>query len=610
MSQNDSDDVRSAAQLLITNARHGNAYHMPYDMSRPHSINLFTEEFLGGYMQDGRMSVVRRFFCLFVTFDLVFVSLLWLICIVIGGDNIFQAFQKQVINYTIYTSLFDVVATALCRFIVLIFFYAMLYINHWSIIALSTSASCVFLISKVFFYDWVHSKQQVFEVILIITSFILAWGEAWFLDCRVIPQERHARRYFTTATANDRTALTQPTILTERERAPQSVTDFYSPLDTAHHSDEEEEQDEEYNQMGLDCLRKAFELIESTDWKVEKVTPKGDTIHSTQREKIGKIYKLTARLKYPAKALMEELFYRIEDVPKWNPALLESKIVRKINSYTDITYQVSIGGGGGMVKSRDFVNLRSCRLISNGKICDDDEAAKLSSDDDDDNSLNRSCEGSVTTLSDNESQTPQTGSVGSYRTRFLGRGSFQQIEPSVATAPTTPYDTLSKSLGAKSLGAAINFNVEPPPLDDEFEDAKEEVDNAQVTTKDALTPPDAMVGKTKNRVWMSSAISVEYPAVPVTTKYTRGENIVSGFAFREIIGKSDSCILEWVLCLDLKGYIPRYVLDAVSAAAGRNGEIDYYTKAYLPLQALTSSMVDYMTYLRKHINELRQRRRR
>lgn len=44
---------------------------------------------------------------------------------------------------------------------------------------------------------------------------------------------------------------------------------------------------------------------------------------------------------------------------------------------------------------------------------------------------------------------------------------------------------------------------------------------------------------------------------------------MSGFAFREIIGKSDSCILEWVLCLDLKGYIPRYVLDAVSKMRGR-----------------------------------------
>ncbi|EDW02245.1 steroidogenic acute regulatory protein-like [Drosophila grimshawi] len=585
MSQTDSDDVRSTAQLLITNARHGaNPHmHMPYSMSQPHSINWLTEEFLGGYAQDGRMSVVRRFFCLFVTFDLVFVSLLWLICIVIGGDNIFQAFQKQIMHYTIYTSLFDIVATAICRFIILIFFYAMLYINHWSIIALSTSGSCLFLITKVFFYDWVHSKQQVFDVIIILMSFILAWGEAWFLDCRVIPQERHARRYFLAANTNDRTTLTQPTILSERERPPQSVTDFYSPLDTAHQSDEEGEEDEEYNQMGLDCLLKAYELIESTDWKMEKVTPKGDTIHSTQRDKTGKIYKLTGRLKYPAKALMEELFYRIEDAPKWTPTLLESKIVRKINSYTDITYQVSVGGGGGMVKSRDFVNLRSCRLIYNGKICDEDEAAKLSSDDEDDNSLNRSCEGSVTTLSDNESQTPKAGSY------FLGHSSLPPADGASATAPTTPYDTLSKSLGAKGLGAALSFNVEPPPLDDAFEDAKDNIDDAQRTSeKSTQHLPEGSVGKTNNKVWMSAAISVEYGAVPITTKYTRGENIVSGFAFREIIGKSDCCILEWVLCLDLKGYIPRYVLDA----------------------ALTSTMVDYMKYLRKHINELRKRRRR
>lgn len=106
MSQTDPNDVRSAAQLILTNARQGNNAYMQYDMSkwlggkilssffkfdfvpaRAHSINLITEDFLAGYMQDGRMSVVRRFFCLFVTFDLVFVSLLWLICIVVRISN-------------------------------------------------------------------------------------------------------------------------------------------------------------------------------------------------------------------------------------------------------------------------------------------------------------------------------------------------------------------------------------------------------------------------------------------------------------------------------------------------------------------------------------------
>ncbi|XP_033153080.1 steroidogenic acute regulatory protein-like isoform X2 [Drosophila mauritiana] len=333
--------------------------------------------------------------------------------------------------------------------------------------------------------------------------------------------------------------------------------------------------DDEYTQMGLDCLRKAYEIIESSDWKVEKVTQKGDTIHSTQRDKIGKIYKLTARIKYPAKALMEDLFYRIEDCPKWNPALLESKIVRKINSYTDITYQVSVGGGGGMVKSRDFVNLRSCRLFYNGQICDDDETAQLSSDDGN-ISLNRSCEGSVSTISDGDSNTPLLpSSVSSCKATF----------PSSSKGAAMPFDTLGNSLGAKSLGPIVNFDEEPPPLDqDEFEDAKDKVDGEA----NNMTKPNVpSVGKTKDKVWVTSAISVQYAAVPPSPKYTRGQNIVSGFAFREIVGKSDSCIVEWVLCLDLKGYIPRYVLDA----------------------ALTSSMTDYIGNLRKHVNELRQRGR-
>lgn len=93
-------------------------------------------------MQDGRMSVVRRFFCLFVTFDLVFISLLWIICAVITGDNIYDALRAQVLHYSIYTSLFDIVMAAVVRFVVLVLFYGLLYINHWSIIAVSFSFIC------------------------------------------------------------------------------------------------------------------------------------------------------------------------------------------------------------------------------------------------------------------------------------------------------------------------------------------------------------------------------------------------------------------------------------------------------------------------------------
>lgn len=58
--------------------------------ARMNFLNFITEEYIAGFTQDGQMSNVRRFFCLFVTFDLFFISLLWLIQIMVREMNIFR----------------------------------------------------------------------------------------------------------------------------------------------------------------------------------------------------------------------------------------------------------------------------------------------------------------------------------------------------------------------------------------------------------------------------------------------------------------------------------------------------------------------------------------
>lgn len=183
------------------------------------------------------MSVVRRFFCLFVTFDLVFVGLLWVICVVINGENVYQALQDQILRYNIETSLFDVVGAAAVRFILLIFFYGILKINHWIIIALTTSLSCGFLIVKVFYFIW-PSNQPVFQVLLIICSFVISWFECWFMDSRLIPQEEYSRtllRYLNSP-ADSRTPLL-PHFLHSLQagsiiQGPESSRNFYSPVES------------------------------------------------------------------------------------------------------------------------------------------------------------------------------------------------------------------------------------------------------------------------------------------------------------------------------------------------------------------------------------------
>lgn len=133
-----------------------------FSAPQSHSINMFSEDFIAGYMHDGRMSVVRRFFCLFVTFDLVFISLLWVICIVIKGANIKESLENEIIHYDIQKSLFDIVALASSRFLILILFYALCYVSHWFIIAVSTSCSCAFLIYKVFVFDVSENFRKYF----------------------------------------------------------------------------------------------------------------------------------------------------------------------------------------------------------------------------------------------------------------------------------------------------------------------------------------------------------------------------------------------------------------------------------------------------------------
>lgn len=80
---------------------------------------------------------------------------------------------------------------------------------------------------------------------------------------------------------------------------------------------------------------------------------------------------LQALVNVKPRVLLDELFYRVENIPKWDKALLDSQRLEIINDHTDITYQISAKAAGGIVASRDFISLRiwnvkeDCYLIAN-----------------------------------------------------------------------------------------------------------------------------------------------------------------------------------------------------------------------------------------------------
>ncbi|KAM4688700.1 STARD3 N-terminal-like protein [Discoglossus pictus] len=183
------------------------------------------------------ISDVRRTFCLFTTFDLLFVTLLWIIELNVNG-GIMTRLQNEVLQYDYYYSFFDIFVLAFFRFNVLILAYAIFRLRHWWPVAVTTAITCAFLLVKV-----ILSKlfsQGAFGYVLPIMSFILAWIEAWFLDFKVLPQEaEEENRLLMIRSVSERASLLPP--------PPMSEGQFYSPPESIADSDEEyeEKQDSE-----------------------------------------------------------------------------------------------------------------------------------------------------------------------------------------------------------------------------------------------------------------------------------------------------------------------------------------------------------------------------
>uniref|UniRef100_A0A8C4WW20 MENTAL domain-containing protein n=1 Tax=Eptatretus burgeri TaxID=7764 RepID=A0A8C4WW20_EPTBU len=133
-----------------------------------------------------RVSDVRRTFLLFVTFDVLFISLLWIVELNIGNglkDNII----REVTHYNFKNSLFDIFCLAVARSTLLLLAYALFNLRHWWMVAVTTFCSSAFLLAKV-----IMSKllaQGAMGCVLPIISFLVAWLETWFLDFKVLPQE-------------------------------------------------------------------------------------------------------------------------------------------------------------------------------------------------------------------------------------------------------------------------------------------------------------------------------------------------------------------------------------------------------------------------------------
>ncbi|NXP20714.1 STAR3 protein, partial [Scytalopus superciliaris] len=321
------------------------------------------------------ISDVRRTFCLFVTFDLLFISLLWIIELN-TKDGIQQNLRSEIINYKFKTSFFDIFLLALFRFVVLLLGYAIVRLRHWWVIAITTLVSSAFLIVKVILSELL--AKGAFGYLLPIVSFVIAWLETWFLDFKVLTQEAEEERWFLAAQAAASRPLLYPRALSEGQ--------FYSPPESFAGSDNESDeegtgrkalttQEKEYVRQGKEAMEVVDQILaQEENWKFEKNNASvdfGDVVYTFEIPFHGKTFILKAFLQCSPEMVYQEVILQPEKMILWNRTVAACQILQRIEDNTIVSYDVAAGAAGGVVSPRDFVNVRRIerrrdRYVSSG----------------------------------------------------------------------------------------------------------------------------------------------------------------------------------------------------------------------------------------------------
>lgn len=123
---------------------------------------------------------------------------------------------------------------------------------------------------------------------------------------------------------------------------------------------------DEYKSMAEESLQNAYKTINLPNWKLEKRgSHKGDIVESKQTEQFGKVYRFSGVVDCPAKFLFEEFKNNLTKLPEWNPTILKSELIKEVGPGVDLSYQVTAGGGRGIIAPRDFIILRRSAALSN-----------------------------------------------------------------------------------------------------------------------------------------------------------------------------------------------------------------------------------------------------
>ncbi|XP_054238711.1 steroidogenic acute regulatory protein, mitochondrial-like [Indicator indicator] len=114
-----------------------------------------------------------------------------------------------------------------------------------------------------------------------------------------------------------------------------------------------------YSTQGERALQQALSILQRhTSWQAEVMMEAGTTVTSAALPGLGKLFRAEVVLAVPVAQLHQELFERIEQMPRWNPTLSQVKVLQHVGRDTLVTHEVAAPSRGNLVGQRDFVSVR------------------------------------------------------------------------------------------------------------------------------------------------------------------------------------------------------------------------------------------------------------
>ncbi|XP_075214237.1 stAR-related lipid transfer protein 3-like isoform X3 [Lycorma delicatula] len=215
--------------------------------------------------------------------------------------------------------------------------------------------------------QWSDSKHANSGVGLATSCLLFSWLELLLFDVRIFQYVRRTSGRYTCQDEMRQPLLKYVEDFRGRADSTSSTASgFYSPFDTPHDSDMEGEnacsqvhalnaEDLALIKKGQEVMIEALETLFTEGWTKRSPKDSEDVIESKSIDGVT-IWRMQITLDLSTEGLMTLLYDDFENQKEWNTSVIESKVIKTLDTHTDIAYTVSTKRGP--VKSRDFVVLR------------------------------------------------------------------------------------------------------------------------------------------------------------------------------------------------------------------------------------------------------------